>query len=78
MQNLWLAKQFTAILVTHELREAALLADRVVVFSPRPGHIIYEAEVPFPRPRSLDTTYTAEFVELVHQLREKIWPGQQA
>jgi NitT/TauT family transport system ATP-binding protein len=78
MQNLWLAKQFTAILVTHELREAVLLADRVVVFSPRPGQIIYEVEVPFPRPRSLDTTYTPEFVELVHQLREKIRPGQQA
>src|SRR5215472_1907245 len=34
MQNLWLAQKFTAILVTHDLREAALLADRVCVIGP--------------------------------------------
>ena len=56
MQNFWLAQRFTSILVTHDLREAALLADRVLVFSPRPGRIIYQREIPFPRPRTLATT----------------------
>jgi NitT/TauT family transport system ATP-binding protein len=77
MQDLWLQHKFTAILVTHDLREAALLADRVIVFSPRPGHIIYEADVALPRPRTLETTYSPVFTDLVHDLREKIRPGQQ-
>jgi len=76
MQSLWLEKKFTAILVTHDLREAVLLADRVIVFSPRPGHIIYEADVALPRPRTLETTYSSAFTDLVHDLREKIRPGQ--
>ena len=74
MQNLWLTKKFTAILVTHDLREAALLADRVVVFCPRPGQIIYERKVALPRPRTLETTFEPEFVEIVHNLRDKIRP----
>ena len=75
MQSLWLARQFTSVLVTHELREAVLLADRVFVFSPRPGQVIYERAVPFPRPRTLDTTYQPEFTAIVHDLREKIRPA---
>jgi NitT/TauT family transport system ATP-binding protein len=78
MQSLWLENRFTAILVTHDLREAVLLADRVIVFSPRPGHIIYEADVALPRPRTLETTYLPLFTDLVHELREKIRPGQQS
>jgi NitT/TauT family transport system ATP-binding protein len=74
MQNLWLTQQFTSILVTHDLREAVLLADRVLVFSARPGQVIYERVVPFPRPRTLATTYQAEFTAIVHDLREKIRP----
>jgi NitT/TauT family transport system ATP-binding protein len=72
MQNLWLAQKFTAILVTHDLREAALLADRVCVVGPRPGRVIYERQIPYPRPRSLATTYEPDFVAIVHELREKI------
>ena len=76
MQDLWLEHKFTAILVTHDLREAVLLADRVIVFSPSPGHIIYEADVALPRPRTLEATYSPLFTDLVHDLREKIRPGQ--
>jgi NitT/TauT family transport system ATP-binding protein len=78
MQDLWLENKFTAILVTHDLREAVLLADRVIVFSPRPGHITYEADVALPRPRTLETTYSPLFTDLVHELRDKIRPGQQS
>ena len=74
MQNLWLTQHFTAILVTHDLREAVLLADRVLVFSPRPGQVIYARDVPFARPRTLETTYQAEFTAIVHDLHEKIRP----
>jgi NitT/TauT family transport system ATP-binding protein len=72
MQTLWMEKRFTAILVTHDLREAAFLADRVVVMSQRPGRVIHEEQVPLPHPRTLDTTFLPEFVEIVHALRRRI------
>jgi NitT/TauT family transport system ATP-binding protein len=62
----------TVILVTHDLKEAVFLADRVLIMSARPGRIIAERTIPFPRPRRLDVTYTQPFQELVHDLREHI------
>lgn len=72
VQNVWLARRPTIILVTHDLREAGLLADRVLVMSARPGRIIAERRVELPRPRTLEMTYDPYFVELVHDLREHI------
>ena len=75
-EELWLVLQEvcrtrrpTVVLVTHDLREAVLLADRVLVMSARPGRIVAERDVPFPRPRSLEGTYTPEFGALVGGLR---------
>ena len=72
LQDLWLTTRPTVILVTHDLREAAFLADRVLVMSSRPGRIILDKKVSTPRPRTLDKTYDAESVALVHELREHI------
>jgi len=72
MQNLWLAKRFTAILVTHDLREAVYLSDVVYVMCQRPGRIIYNSKVDLARPRSLQTTFEPRFIEIVHALRERI------
>ena len=72
LQDVWMVRRPTVILVTHDLREAAFLADRVLVMSSRPGRIIAERQVNLPRPRTLDTTYSPEFVSLVHDLRENI------
>jgi NitT/TauT family transport system ATP-binding protein len=72
LQDLWLARRPTVILVTHDLREAAFLADRVLVMSARPGRIILDRKVTTARPRRLDSTYEPATVELVHELREHI------
>ena len=60
------------VLVTHDLREAVFLADRVLVMSARPGRIIAERAIPFPRPRRLEDTYATEFNAIVAELRGHI------
>jgi NitT/TauT family transport system ATP-binding protein len=72
LQDLWMANRPTVILVTHDLREAAFLADRVLVMSARPGRIILDRKVTAPRPRTLDSIYSKETGDLVNELRERI------
>jgi NitT/TauT family transport system ATP-binding protein len=55
----------TALLVTHNITEAILLADRVVVMTPRPGRIADVIDVPFPRPREQEMVAEPGFQELV-------------
>lgn len=72
MQDLWLARKPTVFLVTHDLREAAYMANRVCVMSPRPGRIIEDRLVTFERPRPIDATFEPAFVKLVQELRSQI------
>jgi NitT/TauT family transport system ATP-binding protein len=72
MQQLWMEKKPTVILVTHDLREAAFLADNIHVMSARPGHIVLTKAVDLPRPRDLDICFEARFTDIVHELRAKI------
>jgi NitT/TauT family transport system ATP-binding protein len=78
MQALWLTRRFSAILVTHELREAVFLADCVHVMSSRPGRILLSRKIDLPRPRTLAMTFESAFVDLVHELRDAISAGQAA
>jgi NitT/TauT family transport system ATP-binding protein len=55
----------TALLVTHNIQEAILLADRVIVMTPRPGRIADVIDVPFERPRAQEMAAEREFQELV-------------
>jgi NitT/TauT family transport system ATP-binding protein len=55
----------TALLVTHNIQEAILLADRVIVMTPRPGRIADVIDVPFARPRAQETVAEPGFQELV-------------
>jgi NitT/TauT family transport system ATP-binding protein len=60
----------TAILVTHNITEAILLADRVIVMTPRPGRISDVLDVPFERPRVPQMAKEREFQELVFRAHE--------
>ncbi|WP_052383992.1 ABC transporter ATP-binding protein [Litchfieldella xinjiangensis] len=72
LRDLWEAQRFTVVLVTHDLREAAFLADTVYVMSRRPGRIVEKRSIDLPRPRELEVTYEEPFTHLVHELRAQI------
>ncbi|MEH2482519.1 NitT/TauT family transport system ATP-binding protein [Nitrobacteraceae bacterium AZCC 2146] len=72
MQNLWIEKQPTVLLVTHDLKEAAYLASRICVMQARPGRIVDDSVVPFARPRTIDVSFEPDFVSLTQRLRERI------
>jgi NitT/TauT family transport system ATP-binding protein len=72
LRDLWQKIGFTVILVTHDLREAAFLADTIHVMSARPGRIVETRAVGLPRPRDLDICYEPRFTAIVHELRDRI------
>jgi NitT/TauT family transport system ATP-binding protein len=72
MQELWIKLRPTVLLVTHDLKEAGYLANRICVMRARPGQIIDDAEVAFPRPRTIEMSYTPAFVTMTQRLRELI------
>jgi NitT/TauT family transport system ATP-binding protein len=72
MQSLWIDRRPTVLLVTHDLREAAYLANRICVMSSRPGRILETREVPFGRPRTIEASYAPEMAALVQALRMRI------
>ncbi|MDP2356602.1 MAG: ABC transporter ATP-binding protein [Beijerinckiaceae bacterium] len=78
LRDVWERLGFTVVLVTHDLREAAFLADTIHIMSARPGKIIESRQVDFARPRHLDVCYSSPFTDLVHTLRNKIAEVRQA
>jgi len=77
LQDLWIDQRPTVFLVTHDLREAAFLANRILVMSSRPGRVTEDRKVDFARPRTLDTTYEKDFTDLTHSLRSLIVAAKQ-
>jgi NitT/TauT family transport system ATP-binding protein len=77
IRDLQAARKITVVLVTHDLREAVFLADRIFVMSQRPGRIVVERKVEIPRPRDLEVTYSKEFGDIVHELRGHIVQARQ-
>jgi NitT/TauT family transport system ATP-binding protein len=72
LQDLWLNRKSTVLLVTHDLREAAYLANRICVMSARPGRILEDRAVGFARPRPIDVTFEQNFIQMVQDLRQMI------
>ena len=72
LMKMWQEHRRTALFVTHSIREAVYLSDRVLVMSRRPGRIIEDVRIPFARPRGLEIGETVEFNEICGHLRSKI------
>jgi NitT/TauT family transport system ATP-binding protein len=73
--DIWQHQAKSAVFVTHSIREAVLLADRVMVMSRRPATIAEELVVPFPRPRRPELADTQAFTEVCAHLRATIAHG---
>lgn len=75
LAQVWGQYRWTVFLITHDIREAIFLSDRVYVLTARPARVRSVVDVPLPRPRSLDVIATDEFLSierrLVAELREE-------
>jgi len=69
LQNLWMQKKQTVMLVTHSIEEAVQLSNRVVVISPRPGVIDQIFDIDLPWPRDLEVKNSPAFSEYVMQIQ---------
>ena len=76
--RLWSARRMAVLFVTHSIPEAVLLADRVVVMSPRPGRVADVVEVSLPRPRSFDQEGSDEFQRCARRIRAHIFGERRA
>lgn len=81
--NQWLTEVFmstdsTVLFVTHNIREAIQLSDRVVVMAARPGRIVEEYLVPFPRPRTAEQLFSEEFNVLRQRAEQALYGAAHA
>lgn len=79
--DLWQRSRPTVIFVTHDLSEAILLGDRIILMSKRPGRIVADIMVDLPRPRNLEAPHLNEGVARYHKqlagrLREEAMAGE--
>ena len=72
--QIWKNVDVTIVFITHDLDEAILLADRVLVLEPRPGRVAELIEVPVPRPRSAEQMLSPEFLATRRRLDDLIHP----
>jgi NitT/TauT family transport system ATP-binding protein len=70
LELLWMRTQKTVLFVTHGIDEAVLLADRVIVMSPRPGKIEQIVDVDIPRPRGLAARHHPEFIAITQRITD--------
>jgi NitT/TauT family transport system ATP-binding protein len=76
--RIWERYRKTVIFVTHSIREAVFLSDRVLVMSERPGTIALETAIKLPRPRTVEMQEAEEFNRHVGVLRQAIEAGAHA
>jgi NitT/TauT family transport system ATP-binding protein len=71
--RIWEERRKTILFVTHSIPEAILLADRVVVMTPRPGRLARVLTVDLPRPRTMDLEFDARFKAASDEVRSLIF-----
>jgi len=75
LQQIWAKRRKTIIFVTHNVREAVCLGDRVVLFSPNPGRIQEQFAVDLPRPRDINSVELAKYsTEITRALKRHLRP----
>jgi NitT/TauT family transport system ATP-binding protein len=78
LEAIWASTRKTVLFVTHNVREAVALGDRVLVFSPRPGRIVHEFRIDLPRPRSLEDHLLVDHAaEIMSVLRDAMGAQEQ-
>ncbi len=78
LETIWASTRKTVVFVTHNVREAVALGDRVLVFSPRPGRIVREFRVNLPRPRMLEDHSLVDLTaEIMSVLRTELRSHEQ-
>lgn len=70
LQSVWQRYRWTVLMITHDVREAVHLSDRVIVLSARPATVVHEVRVDLPRPRDPAGLTAPEFVALERELLE--------
>jgi NitT/TauT family transport system ATP-binding protein len=75
LQSIWMRDRKTVVFVTHNIREALVLGDRVVVMAGRPGRVLQDLEVHLPRPRDPDDE---ALVELSRRIRVMLGRAERA
>ena len=76
--RIWSERPKTVLFITHSIPEAVLLADRIMVMTPRPGTIAKILDIPLPRPRDMNTQANPLFTELSTSIRKLIFSGRNA
>jgi NitT/TauT family transport system ATP-binding protein len=76
IQKIWMETGKTIIFVTHNVSEAIFLADRVVVLTPRPGQLAHIFPIDLPRPRTVDMTFTPDYIHIVREIKNTIETGR--
>ena len=77
IERIWEKHRWTVLLITHDVREAIFLSDRIYVFSPRPATVVRSVEVDLPRPRTLATFGDPAFTRIETELLETLLGEEQ-
>lgn len=75
LERIWEQSRPTTVMVTHSVEEAVLLADRVIVFTERPGRVRVDTPVTFARPRPAELMRAPEFHRLTDELTANLEPA---
>jgi NitT/TauT family transport system ATP-binding protein len=73
VEEIWLETKTNIVFITHSIEEAIFLSDRVLVLSKRPGRVMADYPVPFPRPRTLAMMASREVFDLTNRIKADIY-----